>query len=223
MPHPEIFTRLNVTSGAARIQPCREKAPARDLLRQVFRESVIWIKYKATYRVVLASVRGRAFPKGDELRLTTRTNLAMRTLMTCAVNDDQIVRRADIAQACNASENHLAQVVHLLAQHGLVQTTRGRGGGLTLKRRPEEISIGAVFRTFEAGVPFAECFAGAENTCPLFGSCRLRDALSRAVEGFYAELDKLTLADLVVGNCGLESILSVAPVPCGGPRAPVPA
>ena len=32
------------------------------------------------------------------MRLTTRTNLAMRTLMFCAVNPDRVVRKAEIAQ-----------------------------------------------------------------------------------------------------------------------------
>lgn len=59
------------------------------------------------------------------MRLTTRTNLAMRTLMFCAVNPDRTVRKHEIAEACNASENHLAQVVNTLAQRGFVDTQRG--------------------------------------------------------------------------------------------------
>jgi Rrf2 family transcriptional regulator, nitric oxide-sensitive transcriptional repressor len=52
------------------------------------------------------------------MRLTTRTNLAMRTLMFCAANPGRIVRKSEVATACNASENHLAQVIHLLARAG---------------------------------------------------------------------------------------------------------
>ncbi|MFZ1338666.1 MAG: Rrf2 family transcriptional regulator, partial [Paracoccaceae bacterium] len=35
------------------------------------------------------------------MRLTTRNNLAMRTLMFCAVNPGRIVRRQEVAAACN--------------------------------------------------------------------------------------------------------------------------
>lgn len=56
------------------------------------------------------------------MRLTTRTNLAMRVLMFCAVNPEKIVRKHEIADACNASENHLAQVVNTLAQRGFIAT-----------------------------------------------------------------------------------------------------
>ena len=143
------------------------------------------------------------------MRLTIRTNLAMRVLMACAVNEGKMVRRAEIAQATNASENHLAQVVHLLANEGFITTTRGRSGGLSLGRAPEDITIGDVFRHFEAGVPFAECCSGAENTCPLHAVCRLRSALSAALDAFYAVLDGITLQELVNDNAGLEALLQL--------------
>jgi Rrf2 family nitric oxide-sensitive transcriptional repressor len=150
------------------------------------------------------------------MRLTTRTNLAARILMSCAVNDGRTVRTSEIAGRCNASLNHLLQVVSLLQAHGFVATCRGRSGGIRLARPMERISIGEVFRIFEAGVPFAECFDGAANSCPLTATCRLRGAIARAVEAFYHELDQVTLADLVQGNCGLAELLAI-------PRALVPA
>jgi len=143
------------------------------------------------------------------MRLTMRTNLAMRTLMFCAVNQGRIVRKAEIATACNASENHLGVVVNLLGQAGFIETTRGRRGGLRLRGSPEELSVGAVFRVFEAGVPFAECFSQQENACPLFGACRLRPTLETAVEAFYSTLDAVTLADLVRENAALADLLDL--------------
>lgn len=142
------------------------------------------------------------------MRLTTRTNLALRTLMVCAINEGRTIRKHEIAEACNASENHLAQVINTLGQLEYVKTTRGRHGGLTLARATDDICIGHVFRAFEGGVPFAECFQPEANTCPLTDSCRLRDALVAAVEAFYASLDQLRLTDLVDDNDGLQQLLS---------------
>ena len=156
------------------------------------------------------------------MRLTTRTNLAIRVLMFCAVNDGRTVRTAEIAARCNASLNHLLQVVNLLQERGFVATTRGRAGGLRLARAQAEISVGQVFRVLEAGTPFAECFDPAANTCPLTGTCRLRGWLERALEAFFAELDRVTLADLVQGNCGLSALLKLTATlepDCGSLRA----
>lgn len=144
------------------------------------------------------------------MRLTTRTNLAMRTLMFCAVNAGRTVRKHEVAEACNASENHLAQVIHLLAQKKFLRTVRGRSGGLTLGRAAEKITVGEVFREFESVLPFTECSAGADNHCPLVAACRLKCVLEDALRAFYDQLDRVSLADLVAGNGELQTLLKVA-------------
>jgi len=144
------------------------------------------------------------------MRLTTRTNLAMRALMFCAVNADRVMRRQEISAACAGSGNHLAQVIHLLGRHGYLRTIRGRAGGVTLARPPEEITVGQVFRDFEGTLPFTDCIGQAGGDCPLIGSCRLTCTLTQALAAFYAHLDRTTLADLVEGNRPLEKILHAA-------------
>jgi Rrf2 family transcriptional regulator, nitric oxide-sensitive transcriptional repressor len=143
------------------------------------------------------------------MRLTTRTNLAMRTLMYCAVNDGQIVQKHTVAEACAASENHLAQVINLLSRKGFLTTIRGRSGGLKLARAPEQISVGQVFRTFEGVLPFTDC-SEEGGSCPLAGACRLKCVLSAAIEAFYSGLDQVTLQDLVKDNNPLHDLLRAA-------------
>lgn len=142
------------------------------------------------------------------MRLTTRTNLAMRALMFCAVNQDRTVRTSEVAERCNASENHLGQVINTLSHAGYVQTVRGRGGGLRLAQVPTMISVGQVMRMLEAATPFTECFHADGNTCPIVQVCKLKPVLSTALAAFYAELDKVTLEDLVAGNTGLEQLFA---------------
>jgi Rrf2 family nitric oxide-sensitive transcriptional repressor len=134
----------------------------------------------------------------------------MRTLMFCAVNQGRTVRKQEVAEACNASENHLAQVIHKLAQAGFISTIRGRAGGLVLRRDPAKLRVGEVVRNFEGNVPLTECMDQAQGNCPLVQCCRLKCAFSEALEAFYASLDRLTLADLVVGNDDLKTLLRVA-------------
>ncbi|MCV6593576.1 MAG: Rrf2 family transcriptional regulator [Silicimonas sp.] len=145
------------------------------------------------------------------MRLTTRTNLAVRALMFCAVNDGRLVRSSDISVRCNASGNHVARVVQMLQANGFLVTLRGRAGGIRLAKPASGISIGEVFRLFETEIPFAECFDEERNTCPLASACRLRSYITRALEAFYHEMDMVTLEDLVRGNCGLEALLALQP------------
>ena len=143
------------------------------------------------------------------MRLTIRTSLAMRTLMFCAANPDRILRKHDIATACDASENHLAQVIHLLARKGYLRTIRGRSGGLMLGRDADQISVGEVFRSIEGTTPFTDCAQEGGN-CPLAGACRLKCVLTEALDAFYAHLDRFNLADLVLGNADLKTLLKAA-------------
>jgi Rrf2 family nitric oxide-sensitive transcriptional repressor len=152
------------------------------------------------------------------MRLTTKTNLAMRVLMACAVNRGQVIRKHDLARSVNASEAHLAVVINQLAKLGFITTTRGRSGGLTLRLAPEEVFVGKVFRLFEGGVPLAECFDREANTCPLSSCCRLNTSIGRALEAFFATLDTVSLADLVNENAGLARLLEI-PATIPGPSA----
>ena len=147
------------------------------------------------------------------MRLTKRSNISMRVLMYCGVNDQTLVTKSEIAEACNTSENHLAQVINRLAQLGFLHTQRGRNGGMRLSRAMNEISVGEVMRATEASVPITECFDAKENTCPLIDACRLRTVIAEATEAFYAVMDKVTLADLVCDNNQLGAILAL-PVAC---------
>ncbi|MGP6089175.1 RrF2 family transcriptional regulator [Antarctobacter jejuensis] len=142
------------------------------------------------------------------MRVTKRTNIAMRVLMYCAAHPGRLVTKHEIAERCNASENHLAQIINQLAQLGFLHTQRGRNGGLQLGRPAEDIVIGDVFRALEQPVPIVECFGDVDNTCPLTEACRLRSALTRAANAFYETLDPITLDALVCDNPLLLNIMA---------------
>ncbi|WP_164659507.1 Rrf2 family transcriptional regulator [Tropicibacter sp. Alg240-R139] len=147
------------------------------------------------------------------MRITKRTNIAVRLLMYCAAHTDRLVTKSEIAEVCNISENHLAQVINQLSQLNFLSTQRGRNGGMSLARSADQIQIGDVFRHIEGNLPIAECFADVDNTCPLTDACRLRVALSDAAQAFYASLDEITLEALVCDNTDLLKILQ--PITCG--------
>ena len=152
------------------------------------------------------------------MRVTKRTNIAMRVLMFCAANNDRLVTKAEIARVCNASENHLAQIINHLAQLGYLHTQRGRNGGMMLGRPASDIVIGDIFRALEAPVPLAECFADVDNTCPLTDACRLKEAIAAALDAFYSHMETITLDTLICDNHALETMLAMTPL-CSGDSA----
>lgn len=143
------------------------------------------------------------------MRLTIRTNQALRVLMICAVNPGKLLRSADIAQASNASEHHLAQIIHRLAKLGFITSVRGRSGGVRLARQPTNINIGQVVKAIESDFPFAECFEPETCSCPIADVCLLKGHFGKALNAFYSVLEEVTLDQLVDGNSVLNDRLQV--------------
>ena len=131
------------------------------------------------------------------MRVTKRTNIAIRVLIYCAVHSDRLVTKAEIAHQCNASENHLGQVVNQLGQMDFLTTFRGRNGGFRLARSARDISLGDVFRCLESPDPINDFFDDFTDTCSEQAHDGLSDAVRDAAEKFYCHLDGITVASLL--------------------------
>ncbi len=145
------------------------------------------------------------------MQLTQFSDYAVRTLMFCALRRDRLCRVRDIADAYRVSEHHLMKVVQVLGHAGIIDTVRGRGGGIRLAREPHEIVLGEVVRATEGNLTLVECFDPATSSCPLTAACRFQEALHRARAAFFLVLDGYTLADLVVMPERMRESLDVAP------------
>jgi Rrf2 family nitric oxide-sensitive transcriptional repressor len=131
------------------------------------------------------------------MRLTQFTDYSLRTLLFLSANRDRLVTIQDIADLHKISKNHLMKVVYQLGQTGLVETVRGRNGGLRLAKEPADINIGQLVRTTETDFFMAECFDRANDTCPITNDCKLKHTLNAATRAFLAVLDQQTLADML--------------------------
>ena len=131
------------------------------------------------------------------MRLTAYTDYALRTLMYLGLNRDRLVTIQDIADFHGISKNHLMKVVHQLGLSGMVETVRGRNGGLKLNNDPAEINIGEVVRNTETDFFMAECFNRESNACVYAPSCILKGVLSAATAAYLEGLDGVTLGDLI--------------------------
>jgi Rrf2 family transcriptional regulator, nitric oxide-sensitive transcriptional repressor len=141
------------------------------------------------------------------MRLTTFSDYSLRVLMYLGVHSERLATIGDIAEAYDISENHVMKVVHHLAQQGYIETTRGKGGGMRLARRPEKINIGEVVLGTEENLKLVECFDKSTSNCHIAPACMLKGILSRAMDEFFAVLDRHTLADLLVSRPKLATIL----------------
>lgn len=130
------------------------------------------------------------------MRLTRQTNYAIRILMYCAANEGRLSRIPEIAAAYSVSELFLFKILQPLVENKLVETVRGRNGGVRLARPAGQISLFDIVRVTEENFSMAECFDEGSTDCPLVDSCALNAALREALGAFFEVLDSYTIADL---------------------------
>ncbi|WP_099864424.1 iron-responsive transcriptional regulator RirA [Pararhizobium haloflavum] len=144
------------------------------------------------------------------MRLTKQTNYAIRMLMYCAAADrGRLSRVQEIAAAYGVSELFLFKILQPLVEAGLMETVRGRKGGVRLAKAPSEITLYEVVRTTEDSFAMAECFENDAAECPLIDSCSLNAALYKALNAFFAVLQDYTIADLVENRPQMRSLLGL--------------
>jgi Rrf2 family nitric oxide-sensitive transcriptional repressor len=123
---------------------------------------------------------------------------AVRALVDLAVHPDASVR--EIAGRTSVPGPHLAKVIQSLARAGLVETTRGHGGGVRLARDPAEINVREVAEAVGGPVRFLRCPRRGKG-CPRDPECALYRLWIQLEEGLTAQLEAVRIADLL-WNCG---------------------
>ncbi|NLU82312.1 Rrf2 family transcriptional regulator [Rhodococcus sp. HNM0569] len=139
-----------------------------------------------------------------------QTDIGLRTMMRLAAGRESAERTTVrvLARQLDVSEHVLGLIVTDLVSRGLVESRRGRGGGLTITEQGRSTSVGDLARALEHDdtTPPRGEYGSADACSPL------RHALSSAQDAFYRELDGLTFGALAASPMGSPLPLSsVAP------------
>lgn len=134
------------------------------------------------------------------MQLTQFTDYGLRSLMYLAAQPDRLCSVREIAEHYAISRNHLVKVVHRLAQLGYVISSKGKGGGIRLACKSEELRLGDLVLALEPNMYLVECFNREVNTCKFVSACKLKHFLADAGKAFIESLNQRTLADAVADN-----------------------
>lgn len=127
------------------------------------------------------------------MRLSTQTHNAVKVLVHCTRTPGKTVTVPEIAAACDITEFNVFKLLPLLVRGDLLETIRGRSGGVCLKKPADEISIGAVVRATEAVFrkPTEDPESGAASNPDDYS-----DMVNGAFLAFVEFLDQKTIANL---------------------------
>jgi Rrf2 family nitric oxide-sensitive transcriptional repressor len=146
--------------------------------------------------------------------LNQQTLDAIRIMTQLAATWPGLARTSEVATASGITIMNVQKTVYALSQADLVETVRGRLGGVRLSRRADQISIGEIVRAFEP----KDCPA---NFLPSAAADHaLAQLMFKAHRGFFQPLETAMLSEFDIrevraqpkASGHVDVVLGAAPV-----------
>lgn len=130
------------------------------------------------------------------MKLTTKGRYAVTAMLDLAIHHGNgPITLADIAQRQGISLSYLEQLFSRLRKQSLVSSVRGPGGGYSLSRSAEDISVGEVIGAVDENVDTTRC--GGAHNCQNNQRCLTHDLWQDLSTRIYDYLSRISLDDLM--------------------------
>lgn len=134
------------------------------------------------------------------MQITRQADYAIRAVLYISkLEHNQRAATSQIAKHQHIPPSFLAKIISQLSIAGLLQTSRGAHGGVTLARRPEEISMLDVVESIDGPIALNECVTD-QNACSFGEDCPMRSIWCDAQEDLVQRLRSTTFAQFVEQN-----------------------
>lgn len=129
--------------------------------------------------------------------ITRETDYGLRAILYLSQQEEgQTVSTADLSEVMGIPYRFLRKIVAKLVAAELINSKRGKGGGLTLARSGETITLlDVVTATEPDAVQLNECLVNPES-CLRSGVCSLHEILDTIQQRFIKELSAVNFARL---------------------------
>lgn len=130
--------------------------------------------------------------------LTTTAQHAIRALVELARLDaGGTMLGKDLAQKANVPANYLSKILWTLGSAGIIDATRGTGGGYRLGRPADSVRLIDVVELFDKARTANGCLLDGAHRCDDTSPCAAHAAWSQVKAAYTAFLDSTTVATLV--------------------------
>ena len=129
--------------------------------------------------------------------LTTTSEHALRALTHLArLPEGASMLGRELAEQAEIPANYLSKILWTLGNAGIIDATRGNGGGYRLKRNAAEIRLFEVVELFERDRTRVACLLGGGKECDSDNPCTAHDAWRGVRTAYLDFLSTTTLADI---------------------------
>ncbi len=130
------------------------------------------------------------------MQITRQADYAVRAVLHLARNGETRTATSVIAEEQKIPPSFLAKIISQLSIAGLLHTSRGARGGVTLARDPREITLLEVIEAIDGPIQLNEC-VGETGVCTFDANCPLRPVWCEAQEELVGRLKGTNFADML--------------------------
>lgn len=131
------------------------------------------------------------------MKISTKGRYGTRALLDVALHENESpVQLKAIAQRQQISLHYLEHIIAPLIAAGMLRSTRGARGGVSLGRSPQEIRLSEVVQVLEGSIAPAEC-VDDPNVCSRADLCVTRDIWAEMKGAMAGVLESTTLQGLI--------------------------
>jgi Rrf2 family protein len=142
------------------------------------------------------------------MQITRQADYALRAMLYLArLEPNQRAATSQIAEDQRIPPSFLAKIISQLSIAGLIHTSRGARGGVSLARTPGEVSILEVVEAIDGPITLNECTENA-SACPFTDDCPLRPLWCDTQSELVKRLRNTSFADFVPSK--VEAELQIA-------------
>ena len=131
------------------------------------------------------------------MQVTRQADYAIRAIYYLSkLGPNKRAATSQIAKEQHIPPSFLAKIISQLSVAGLLHTSRGARGGVTLARKPEEITMLDVVEAIDGPIKLNECVTDTHG-CNFDEECPMRNMWCEIQETLVSRLTGTTFADFV--------------------------
>ena len=130
------------------------------------------------------------------MQITRQADYALRAMLFLADLDDSTrAATSQIAKEKQIPPSFLAKIISQLSIAGIINTSRGARGGVTLARPAEEITLLEVIEAIDGPISLNQCTL-SKNGCPFMENCPIHDVWCEAQDELVKRLSSTNFAQM---------------------------
>jgi Rrf2 family protein len=131
------------------------------------------------------------------MQITRQADYAVRAVLHLAkMGNSERAATSTVAKEQNIPPSFLAKIISQLSIAGLLHTSRGARGGVTLARDPKDITLLEVVEAIDGPIQLNEC-VGSDGGCHFDGDCPIKPVWCDAQEELVRRLSGTNFGDLI--------------------------